>query len=156
MDYLLLTLILLLSTLSGTVIWWMLRNEARIRLLQIDLAADRAEMRSGLSRMENSIDMMNLSSEALLQSNPENQGTIAIHTVLKKIESQINAGLSDSDTAASTAKELHSAIRMLLKSVELEGDLCKEPQAIPPGSLNLTDRLFSSQAFCCKKLRFAE
>jgi len=143
MDYLLLTLILLLSTLSGTVIWWMLRNETRIRLLQIDLAADRAEMRSGLSRMENSIGLMNLSSEALLQSNPENQGTIAIHTVLKKIESQINAGLSDSDTAAVTAKELHSGIRMLLKSVELEGDLCKEPQKIPPGTLNLTDRLFS-------------
>jgi len=70
MDYLLLTLILLLSTLSGTVIWWMLRNETRIRLLQIDLAADRAEMRSGLSRMETSIGLMNLSSEALLQSNP--------------------------------------------------------------------------------------
>ena len=143
MDYLLLTLILLLSALSGTVIWWMLRNEARIRLLQIDLAADRAEMRSGLTRMESSIESMNLSSEALLQSNPENQGTIAIHTVLKKIEAQIDAGLSDSDTASATAKELHSAIRMLLKSVELEGDLSKEPQTIHPGALNLTDRLFS-------------
>jgi tetratricopeptide (TPR) repeat protein len=143
MDYLLLTLILLLGALSGTVIWWMLRNEARIRLLQIDLAADRVELRSGLSRMESSIGLMNLSSEALLQSNPENQGTIAIHTVLKKIEAQIDAGLSDSNTAAATAKELHSAIRMLLKSVELEGDLCEEPQSIQPGALNLTDRLFS-------------
>ena len=85
MDYLLLTLILLLGALSGTVIWWMLRNESRIRLLQIDLAADIAEMRSGFSRMESSIELMNLSSEAILQTNPENQGAIAIHTVLKKI-----------------------------------------------------------------------
>ena len=127
MDYLLLTLILLLGALSGTVIWWMLRNETRIRLLQIDLAADRAEMRSGLSRMESSIELMNLSSEAILQTNPENQGAIAIHTVLKKIETQIDAGLSDSNTAATNAKELHSAMRMLLKSVEIDGDLGKEP-----------------------------
>ena len=141
MDYLLLTLILLLGALSGTVIWWMLRNEARIRLLQIDLAADRVELRAGLSRMESSIEFMNLSSEALLQTNPENQGTIAIHTVLKKIETQIEAGLSDSETVKSTAKELHSAIRMLIKSVDLEGDLCKEPKPIQPGALNLTDRL---------------
>ena len=143
MDYLLLTLILLLGALSGTVIWWMLRNETRIRLLQIDLAADRAEMRSGLSRMESSIELMNLSSEAILQTNPENQGAIAIHTVLKKIETQIDAGLSDSNTAATNAKELHSAMRMLLKSVEIDGDLGKEPQSLQPGALNLTDRLFS-------------
>ena len=143
MDYLLLTLILLLGALSGTVIWWMLRNESRIRLLQIDLAADRAEMRSGLSRMESSIELMNLSSEAILQTNPENQGAIAIHTVLKKIETQIDAGLSDSNTAATNAKELHSAMRMLLKSVEIDGDLGKESQSLQPGALNLTDRLFS-------------
>ncbi len=141
MDYLLLTLILLLGALSGTVIWWMLRNEARIRLLQIDLAADRVELRSGLSRMESSIELINLSSEALLQSNPEDQGTIAVHIVLKKIETQIEAGLSDSNTVEATAKELHSAMRMLIKSVELDGDLCKEPQTIQPGALNLTDRL---------------
>jgi len=143
MDYLLLTLIFLLGALSGTVIWWMLRNESRIRLLQIDLAADRAEMRSGLSRMESSIELMNLSSEAILQTNPENQGAIAIHTVLKKIETQIDAGLSDSNTAATNAKELHSAMRMLLKSVEIDGDLGKEQQSLQPGALNLTDRLFS-------------
>ena len=143
MDYLLLTITLLLGALSGTVIWWMLRNEARIRLLQIDLAADRVELRSGLSRMETSIEMMNLSSEALLQSNPENQGAIAIHKVLKKIETQMSAGLSDSNTVMSTAKELNSAMRMLLKSVDLEGDICNEPNPIQPGALNLTDRLFS-------------
>lgn len=143
MDYLLLTITLLLGALSGTVIWWMLRNETRIRLLQIDLAADRVELRSGISRMESSIEMMNLSSEALLQTNPENQGTIAIHKVLKKIESQMSAGLSDSNTAITTAKELNSAIRMLLKSVDLNGDISKDPIQIHPGALNLTDRLFS-------------
>ncbi|RAH14507.1 MAG: hypothetical protein CMB56_005230 [Methanobacteriota archaeon] len=143
MDYLLLTIILLLGALSGTVIWWMLRNETRIRLLQIDLAADRVELRSGLSRMETTIEMMNLSSEALLQTNPENQGTIAIHKVLKKIETQMSVGLSDSNTAISTAKELNSAIRMLLKSVDLNGDISKNQTQLQPGALNLTDRLFS-------------
>ena len=143
MDYLLLTITLLLGALSGTVIWWMLRNEARIRLLQIDLAADRVELRSGISRMESSIEMMNLSSEALLQTNPENQGAIAIHKVLKKIETQMSAGLSDSNTVMSTAKELNSAMRMLLKSVDLKGDICNDPTPIQPGALNLTDRLFS-------------
>ena len=141
MDWVSLTLGMLLTTLSGVVIWWMLRAESRLRLLQIDLAADRLELRNSLLRVEDSISGLSLASDALLQNNPEQKGVIAVHNVLRRIERQTAAGLSDEVVAAETAKELHSAIRLLLASVNTTGDIKADPMVLKSGTLGLADRL---------------
>lgn len=125
---------------SGTLTWWLATTDASLRTLQEDMTEDRLSMANTLDSLRTTVDEMHSGVTALLHANPELKSIIDTHRALDNIESSLAGDLLSADPAEA-ANTLLGAVRDLLSTVDVDGDLDTSRSELDLGTLRLADRL---------------
>ena len=125
---------------SGTLTWWLATTDASLRMVQEDLNDDRLSITNTLEIIQSTVDELHFGVTALLHANPELKSIIDTHRALDSIESSLAGDLlsANPEDAANTLLE---AVRDLLSTVDLDGDLDTSRSELDMGTLRLASRL---------------
>ncbi len=125
---------------SGTLTWWLATTDESMRRLQEELSADRISTALTLDSIRTTVDELHTGVVALLHANPELQSIIETHRALDNIELSLSGDILSADPE-SAANTLLSAVRDLLSTVDVDGDLDTPRSELDLGTLRLADRL---------------
>nr|MCS5583874.1 hypothetical protein [Pseudomonadales bacterium] len=129
-----------LVTASGTMTWWLATMDASLRSLQDDLRQDRLSQANDVDWLRSKVDELHSGVIALLHANPELASIIDTHRALDKIEASLAGDLLSADPS-DAATTLLAAVRDLLSTVDVDGDLDTVRSELDLGTLRLADRL---------------
>ena len=104
------------------------------------MTEDRLSMANTLDSLRTTLDEMHSGVTALLHANPELKSIIDTHRALDNIESSLAGDLLSADPAEA-ANTLLDAVRDLLSTVDVDGDLDTSRSELDLGTLRLADRL---------------
>jgi tetratricopeptide (TPR) repeat protein len=129
-----------LVTASGTLTWWLATMDASVQSLQDDLREDRLSQANDVDWLRSKVDELHSGVSALLHANPELASIIDTHRALDKIEASLAGDLLSADPS-DAATTLLAAVRDLLSTVDVDGDLDTARSELDLGTLRLADRL---------------
>lgn len=129
-----------LVTASGTLTWWLATMDASLRTLQEDLRLDRLSLANDADWLRSTVDELHSGVTALLHANPELASIIDTHRALDNIEASLAGDLLTADPG-DAATTLLAAVRDLLSTVDVDGDLDTTRSELDLGTLRLADRL---------------
>lgn len=140
MDPFSIVLAFFLVAASGTLTWWLATTDATMRRVEQDLADDRLALVKTLDSLKSTVGSLHSGVEALLHAHPELKGLIESHKALDQIQASLSGEL-EAVSPAESAASLLAAVRELLGTVDLDGDLITQRPDLNLGTLRLAGRI---------------